>query len=612
MFPPRSLQSRLTLYMILPVGVLLTAMGVAAFLYARGLLVAQWREASILKLQRAAHEADMRLGRIKESMRLFQEGSGDRYSEPLVAWVLAHIRKQEGVQDVTLSWRATDANLHAEGDSAAPAPGPMRGMRGMAMEAPFRMHRFHSLRIREVTPPRFDSGGRHGTLSLVSEFNDDKGAAIGQLEIVVDFTFIFRHVLESGWWQSSKAFLVDASGEILICTEPERHGRLADSPDPLERATLEALATAPSGTLLGPGHPPDEVSGYQRLHEAPWSLIMIAPGRAILAPILELRLIFFLAGVGFIAVIIALIRRVTLNTTAAVKRVSEAAIRLSRGEFGAPLAVAGRDEVGELTRSFNTMSAQLGERLHMKTAMGLAMEVQQSLLPSSPPAVPGLDLAGRSVYCQETGGDYFDFIPLPGPGAGGGLCVAVGDVVGYGIPAALLMTSARALLRCRLHQPGSIAEVVRDVNRLLVLDTAESGSFVTLFLLRVDPEGKTLEWVRAGHDPALICRRADERPHELEGPGMALGVDDTHPVRSRSLPGLDAGDVVLIGTDGIWETENRAGEKFGKQRVAATLGRLRDRPAVEILESVLSELEEFRGDAPQTDDVTLVVVKALE
>ena len=105
--------------------------------------------------------------------------------------------------------------------------------------------------------------------------------------------------------------------------------------------------------------------------------------------------------------------------------------------------------------------------------------------------MPGLDIAGRSLYCQETGGDYFDYIPLADPAGGLRLCVAVGDVVGHGISAALLMTTVRALLRGRLDQPGSIAEAVCDVNRLLCQDTAASGSFVTLFLLEVGLRRRT-------------------------------------------------------------------------------------------------------------------------
>jgi sigma-B regulation protein RsbU (phosphoserine phosphatase) len=256
------------------------------------------------------------------------------------------------------------------------------------------------------------------------------------------------------------------------------------------------------------------------------------------------------------------------------------------------------------------MASQLRERLHLKEAMTLAVEVQQNLLPSAPPTVPNLDLAGRSIYCQETGGDYFDYILRTGPAGSRQLCAAVGDVVGHGISAALLMTTVRALLRSRLDQPGPIAEAVCDVNRLLHQDTASSGSFVTLFLLAVDPAAGRLDWVRAGHDPALLYCAATNDLMELGGPGMALGVDDAGSYQNGSRSGLVAGDVLMIGTDGIWETRNAAAEKFGKERLGRILRDHHRRNAESILQSILSALAEFRGEGQIEDDITLMIVKA--
>jgi len=166
--------------------------------------------------------------------------------------------------------------------------------------------------------------------------------------------------------------------------------------------------------------------------------------------------------------------------------------------------------------ALDRITHQLKERLRLKEAMDLAVEVQQNLLPASPPSVPGLDIAGRSLYCQETGGDYFDYIFRPGATGRPRWCVAVGDVVGHGISAALLMTTVRALLRSRLDQAGPMAAAVGDVNRLLCRDTASSGGFVTLFLLEVNPATGGLEWVRAGHDPALMYRAAADDFLEAE------------------------------------------------------------------------------------------------
>jgi sigma-B regulation protein RsbU (phosphoserine phosphatase) len=340
-------------------------------------------------------------------------------------------------------------------------------------------------------------------------------------------------------------------------------------------------------------------------------LVMIAPGSEILAPVIQLRTLTSIFGACFIVAIIALIRWVVVRTTSDIRNVSGAALKLSRGEFGDPLPVKSRDEVGELTRSFNLMASQLQERLNLKEAMNLAMEVQQNLLPTSPPSVPGLDIAGRSLYCQETGGDYFDYILRPSPAGSPRLCVAVGDVVGHGISAALLMTTVRALLRCRLDQPGSIAEAVCDVNRLLYQDTATSGSFVTLFLLEADSAAGRLEWVRAGHDPAWLYCAATDAVQDLGGPGMALGVDGSCSYLSGGRSGLSTGDVLLIGTDGIWETQNANSEKFGKERIGKILRSHHGQSAEGILQAVLNALEAFRGKAQQEDDITLLVLKSM-
>jgi sigma-B regulation protein RsbU (phosphoserine phosphatase) len=604
---PANLQGRFTFFLILPVAALLAVMGVAGFFYARDLLLDQWREAAILRLERAAHQMDMHLSGIKQGIRLFHETSGARYDESFHAWALERLTQQEGIVEVKLSWSGPEeaASGHLEPDSAF-HHGPARGPR--AMEKAWRMRRFHSARIREITPPRFDARGEHGTVSMISELIDERGQAIGRLEVVANFDFLFRHVVESGWWQSNKAYLVDETGRILVCTVPGRHGMLNDTEDPLEKATFGAMANEAFGTVHGEGHPPSEISGFYRIAEAPWFLVMIAPGREILSPIIQFRWIYSIFAVGFIAVIVALIRAVTGRLAAEIGKVSEAALRLSQGDFGRPLPVDSRDEVGELTRSFNLMTRQLQERLHLKEAMNLAMEVQQNLLPTAPPPVAGLDIAGRSRYCQETGGDYFDYIPRPGPAGNERICVAVGDVVGHGISAALLMTTVRALLRGRLAQPGTIAEAVCHVNRLLHQDTAESGSFATLFLLEVDPVAQHLEWVRAGHDPALLYRAAAHDIQELGGPGMALGVEER-----RSYPsgraGLGNGDVLLIGTDGIWETRDSASQRLGKDRVGEILRSHHRRSAEGILQAVLGAVEDFRGPAQQEDDITLVVVK---
>jgi sigma-B regulation protein RsbU (phosphoserine phosphatase) len=604
---PFSLQGRFTLYLILPVLTLLFVMGLIGFLFARDLLLDQWQESAILKLERAAHQMDMHLAAVKQGIHLFHDISGSRHDDSFHAWALDRLQRQEGIIAARLRWNTPLEQRHSAAEPHPPAPGMGHGLHAVGKAGG--MRRFQSARIREITAPRFDAGGAHGTISMISELLDEAGAALGRLEVTADFDVMFGHVVESGWWQSSKAFLVDENGQVLVCTVPGRHGGIGDTGDPLEKATFAAMADKTRGTVWGEGYPPSEISGFFRLAEAPWFLVMIAPGREVLSPIIQFRWVYSIVVIGLILLVSALIRLVTGRVASEIKTVSQEALQLSQGKFGDPLPVKSRDEVGELTRSFNLMTSHLRERFQLKQALSLAMEVQQNLLPAAAPSLPGFDIAGRSVYCQETGGDYFDYIFRTADEGRRHLCIAVGDVVGHGISAALLMTTVRALLRIRLDGPGSITEALTDVNRQLCRDTEPSGSFVTLFLLQVEAATGRLAWVRAGHDPALLFSAATGEIRELNGTGMALGVDEAYAYQGESCSRSHTGDILLIGTDGIWETHNARSEKFGKARVGDIMRRHREAPAEAILEAVLRCLEEFRGELPQEDDITLVVLK---
>jgi sigma-B regulation protein RsbU (phosphoserine phosphatase) len=473
------------------------------------------------------------------------------------------------------------------------------------------MRRFHRARIAEITPPIYDASAEHETVSLISDLNDESGQTVGRLEVLLNFDYLIEKIAASGWWQSHKAFLVDNTGKILISAAAQSRQKLGDNNDPLEQKTLEALLGMSFGTILGQGHPPSEVSGFYKLDEAPWTLVMIAPGEEILSPIIRFRLYYTIIGAIFILLVLVLIRSVLGRTVAAIKDVSRAADKVARGNYAKLLPVKTRDEVGELTRSFNSMVSQLEERIRMKEALDLAMEVQQNLLPQQTLKLGNLDIAGRSIYCDETGGDYYDFLTFS-PKGQKKMGVAVGDVVGHGISAALLMTTVRALLRSRISQPGSLSEIIDDVNRLLCKDTSQSGSFMSLFLMIIDPVAKEMQWVRAGHDPAIIYKPATDSFDELRGEGIVLGVDAKWSYQDNRHSGLNGGQIILIGTDGIWETENPAAEKFGKDRLRQTIRQHRNGSAEEILQAITDALAAFRQTANQDDDITLVAIKATQ
>jgi sigma-B regulation protein RsbU (phosphoserine phosphatase) len=274
------------------------------------------------------------------------------------------------------------------------------------------------------------------------------------------------------------------------------------------------------------------------------------------------------------------------------------------GDLDAKADIGGGAEFRELSTALNRMIADLRDRLRLRHSLDLAMQVQQQLLPAKAPAVAGLDLAGHSTYCDETGGDYYDFLVLD-RAAGGGLLVALGDVMGHGVAAALVMASARAVLRDRAAA-GGLAELTARLNDML----ASSGDrFMTLHLSVVDPAARTFRWTSAGHDPAFVYDPAADAFIEDASGGLPLGVMPGATYEEYTLTGLKPGQVILIGTDGVWEIPNSAGEAFGKDRLREVIRASAGGTAAEITSAVRDRLEAFRGDAKRVDDVAFVVVK---
>jgi sigma-B regulation protein RsbU (phosphoserine phosphatase) len=194
----------------------------------------------------------------------------------------------------------------------------------------------------------------------------------------------------------------------------------------------------------------------------------------------------------------------------------------------------------------------------------------------------------------------------------GCLGIAVGDVSGHGISAALLMATIRAFIKSSISQSDGIGKSITSVNRLMAQDMRDTGQFVTLFYVEIFPEEKSLRWVRAGHDPALIYDPETDNFIELQGKGVALGVDADVEYQENIQPGFSKGQILLIGTDGLWEAQNNSAEMFGKQRLKALIRQYQHLSSEELINSIIDSLKTFQGSVRQEDDITLVVVKATD
>lgn len=306
------------------------------------------------------------------------------------------------------------------------------------------------------------------------------------------------------------------------------------------------------------------------------------------------------------AVILAVLR--ARNLTVPITHLADAAGRLARGDFDVTVNVATDDELRQLGEVFNQVGPGLRERQKIKQSLELAGEIQRHFLPAENLSLDNFQVAGACRYCDETGGDYFDMIDLRAhcPGRVG---LVLGDVSGHGIPAAMLMISAGSVLRSNVARHGdSVAAAVSELNRHLVKNS-QAGKFMTLFYGLLNDQTQTLSWASAGHDPAIWYKAETGRFSEMENTGMPIGITEDARFKQDGPVTLRAGDIVLIGTDGIWEAFNSSGQMFGKERLSGLIVEQRDQTAEQIVSAVVESVLEFSAGAVRTDDITLLVIK---
>lgn len=284
----------------------------------------------------------------------------------------------------------------------------------------------------------------------------------------------------------------------------------------------------------------------------------------------------------------------------------KAARRLASGDFSARISMHTGDERDLLVDSFNEMGPKLEEHLRISKDLDLAQEVQKLLLPHSEPALDGYDLSGGIAYCDQTGGDYYDFIDLQSE-TGRAIGVVLGDVSGHGVPSALIMATARGQLHSLSRVPLGPLERISAINNFLSDDLDGTGRFLTLFYLRLEEGSSMIRWVRAGHDPAIRYTPATDSFSELGGEGLPLGVMMDFEFEERS-DTLTSGEVLLLATDGVWEAWGADGEMFGKQRVLAIIRDNAHKSAEDIRCAVMDAVDVYQVNG-QEDDIAVVVIK---
>ena len=381
------------------------------------------------------------------------------------------------------------------------------------------------------------------------------------------------------------------------------------------------LMVARGGLRHMPHKGVDSVWVYRKLERLNAALLYIVPvgdveaaadqaQESVRAATMEQIRLAGIASVGLIALVALAAMLTARSITSPLRALASAARDLAAGNLEARAPVQSGDEVGDVAQAFNAMVPDLRSHIQTKESLVVAREVQQKLLPASAPEIPGFEVAGLCVYSEAVGGDYFDFLELTDEAGEQRLGVVVGDVTGHGIPAALTMTSVRALIRSHAGDGQTLRPVLRAVNRHLAEDSAR-GNFVTLVYMMIEPDTRTVRWISAGHGPILFYNGDTHSFEELAVHDIPLGVKSEWDFHELSRSQWPSSGVIVIGTDGIWETQNSDRRVFGKENLIGAVRATAHLSATEICAVIVDRLADFRGAAPQTDDVTLVVIKLL-
>jgi len=486
------------------------------------------------------------------------------------------------------------------------------------------------LRVGSVT-------GRHSVFTSAPIRHGDRIVGVAVLQL--DAEPLRAIALSASPGGAAQAMLLSRNGVILAHTDRSLHfrrlgpmpNRVVEAIDPLADygvARLDALPLAPlaaiacastagaaetdlpvAGGAAHGGKTEPWMIGYAPITMRPWTVAVMVPRSQFAAPlrgvVREQLVILALIAIAAGAYAFARARRIVrplVSLTIAAERVAD-------GDFNVRSRVRRGDEIGKLAKAFDTMVPRLREHVELCQSLEVAMDVQQALLHGGDPVISDLDIAGRSHSCDDTVGDYFDYVEV----VHGRTLIVVGDVMGHGVASTLLMATARAAIRAHAALHTDLGELMTRVNWLLS-ENADHGRLMTMVIVTVDATDRTIRWASAGHDPITIFTPPDNTDAapviELAEGEVPLGVDPEQLYVEHSAT-LAPGAVLLVNTNGIWETMDQDGRMYGKERLQAVVREaiMDGRSSAEIVAAVDEDVSSFRGEAESLQDVTFVVVR---
>ena len=458
---------------------------------------------------------------------------------------------------------------------------------------------------------------------------------------------INQNVLNLTLGGSGYAILVDSEGKVISrpgLSAGDTHWNEAfttdnvfDNPNPGLVAIGRKMVAGQSGVDHAWIDNNEIYVAYAPVKTLNWSFAISMPASQIVAPAIKTesnifaatrvssqhidaqttRILEIFAGLFIIILIVVILLSFLLARiiTRPVELLRQGTVALGKGDLDYHLTIETGDEFEELAHSFNSMAKDLKkniEELRRTTAekeryakeMEIAKEIQDNFLPEFTPTIPGIELAATTLPAMEIGGDLYDFIPVSKERWG----LAIADVSGKGVSAALFMALCSTLIRVSGGAEADPSVVMEHANQMIYAD-GRSSMFITTFYGVLDPANRKFTYVNAGHNPPMLVRGDPAEVQTLEeGKCIALGVVPEVALMCAELV-LEPGDLIVMYTDGVTEAFNPQDEEFGEERLMDYLQKHRNYPVREIIDGLIDEVRKFCGSRPQSDDITLVVVK---
>ena len=335
MIKMKTLQQKLIVFVILPVAVILSSIGIAGYFYIRNGLSNRWQEIAVLQMERAAQRLEIRLNNPINLMESFARAGREPAAEEIQGWLLKELQRQDGVGQVRLTW---------QGSGKARA------------------------RIVKASPPIYFYPEQADALGLRSDLLDDAGQPVGRIEVQIKFSSLMQDLLVSAWMQTNGACLLDDQGNYLAHVDSGEISRTfpPNKQDPVRLAIMKGIKATPFGIVSKRS----QVIGFYRLKSAPLAIVLHAPSKQIITPVLHFCLIYPLAGILSLLLILLFIRLGVRPMVMSIREISQKAAQVAQGNYGDPLLVRSQDEIGQLTGTFNAMVIGLKERDFVTNTFG--------------------------------------------------------------------------------------------------------------------------------------------------------------------------------------------------------------------------------------------------